>query len=282
MTINMETFGETPDEDHNLWRYTSFAKLLNILNEDDMDIIAYRAKKLDDDYEGTLSERAKTEIQDALLKEHLSDFENEFNNSRNKYTRPAVEDMRESYSVEGASSKSKCVENMVDKMREVTFANCWSDRRYEDSNMWGAYTSESDGVAIKTTYGSMKDSILEVEGLLYCGNVEYIDFDNQDMKRDAIAPFYYKQQQFESESEFRLIVTDYDSRYFNLEEGVDGIPSPPEKPKRPITVDPNELIEEVRVHPKSKDYFKDVVEEALEAKGVTAPVIESSLRPSLS
>lgn len=278
----MESFGQTPDEGHNLWRYTSFAKLLNILNEDCMEIIAYRAKKLDDDYEGTLSERAKTEIQNALFEEYMSDFAIEFSHARGKYTPAAEEDLRESYSVEGAISKGESVKKMVEKMREVTFANCWSDRKHEDSNMWGAYTSKSDGVVIKTTFGRMKGSIIGVDGLLYFGNVEYIDFDDDDMKRDAIAPFFYKQQQFASESEFRLIVTDYDSQYFNLEEGVDGIPSPPENPKRPIRVDPDELIEEVRVHPKSKDYFQEVVEETLKAKGVTAPVVDSSLRPSLS
>lgn len=280
MANSFEHFGEVPDDNHNLWRYTSLAKLLNILNIGDKnEFIAYRASELDDDYEGTLSDRASEEIERSLTRDYLKETYEELDLIRAQYTPNAGEEYVDQYARSEASAMTSQIRRMVERMREVTFANCWSDRKYEDSNMWRSYTSKSDGVVIRTNLDKIRNSIENYEGKLYLGNVEYIKFDDKDMKRDAVAPFFYKQKQFEAESEFRIIITDYKKKYFNLSSGVDGLPDKPTKDKRPIQVNATNLIEEIRVHPESREYLKQVVENVVEETDIQ--VNQSTLRSSL-
>lgn len=74
--------------------------------------------------------------------------------------------------------------------------------------MWRAYTSRSDGVVIKTDYEQLMDSLTTWDENLYMGNVQYIDFEHDDMELSSVSPYFYKQNQFSTESEFRLVVSE--------------------------------------------------------------------------
>jgi hypothetical protein len=283
MSKSFELFGPQPRKDRDIWRYTTLAKLLNMVGNDQdvMNLVAFRADEFEDDYEGTLSEKAKQKLEQNMIENSESQYLNDWGSSRNKYTEKIREDLKKDY-YSGANSRAKSVTDMIQKMRKLTFANCWNIGKYEDSNMWGAYTTQTDGVVIKTTYDSITDSIVDYDGVLYLGSVDYIDFEHDKMKTEAIAPFFFKQRQFKSEAEFRFVVTDYKTKYLNPADGVKNMPSVPNSTTRKISVNPTELIEEVRVHPKSGNYLKEVIERVFSRENIDAEVKHSSLRPSLS
>ena len=62
--------------------------------------------------------------------------------------------------------------------RKTTFVNCWYESDHESMAMWRLYsTDNSNAVAIRTTYGRMRDA-LKVKTGVGIGRVNYIDFSN--------------------------------------------------------------------------------------------------------
>lgn len=276
-------FDDSLDSNDTLWRYTTFPKLLNLFMDSDVDqswmrLISFRADKFEDSYEGTLSTRAERK----LGREILNNWESwwEMAGRPNQWYTDAVQGRDyHDFVHKSAIQDQQHLHEKVQKMRENTYLHCWRKANYEDSAMWGAYTSKSDGVVIKTTTDELRESICECVGIPHLGSVDYIDFSSGDMKLSHISPYFYKQTQFESESEFRIVLSDITQDTFK---NTDASEMPTSSAnKRDIYVDGNELIDEVRVHPKCSDYFRDVVDHSLMELGVDVSVKHSSLRPSL-
>jgi hypothetical protein len=282
MSKEFKLFDHYPDENQNIWRYTTLAKLLNMIKDVKlMELISLKTSKFEDEYEGTLSQMAEQRLRDLVLKYHYMRFDKEFGSAQRTYPKRVEQGLREEV-VKVSPDRGATVDQMVDKLRKLHFANCWTVRKYEDSNMWRAYTTESDGIVIKTTFENMKKSFIDCNGVVYMGNVKYIDFSEDNMRMSTISPFFYKNIQFKSESEFRLIVTDHEDEYFDPQAGVDGMPSAPEENIRPIKMNAQELIEEIRIHPKANDYLFSVVNDIVKDRNIDAKVNHSSLRSNLS
>ncbi|MFD1641068.1 hypothetical protein [Halohasta litorea] len=281
MSSKFELFGREPTE--SIWRYTSLAKLLNMIEgPNEMNLIALQTKEFEDDYEGTLSRNALLELEKMIVDDSQNKYLFDFGPVRHKYTENVRNDIRRDY-YRGARSKVWSAYDMIERMREITFANCWNIGNVEDSNMWGSYTTKTDGVVIKSNFESFKDSIISSEGKLYVGDVEYIDFEEggEKMRNKAIAPFFYKKKEFRNESEFRFVVTDYSREKLNIENSITSMPDTEDRVRK-IKLDTTTFIDEIRVHSQSDDYLKRVLTDLLQDKDVDIPVNDSSLKPNLS
>ena len=59
--------------------------------------------------------------------------------------------------------------------RQMIFISCWHESDNESAAMWKLYAREHDGIAIKTSYRSLRDSLKGTE-LVHIGCVTYIDY----------------------------------------------------------------------------------------------------------
>jgi hypothetical protein len=74
-------------------------------------------------------------------------------------------------------------------MRRYTYLNCWHASEHESAAMWGLYQGDGRGVAVKSTFNRLINS-LQSERLIYAGMVRYIDYDHEAVPEgNAFAPY---------------------------------------------------------------------------------------------
>jgi hypothetical protein len=89
--------------------------------------------------------------------------------------------------------------------RKSTYLSCWYVGDSEDAVMWYAYAREN-GVALKTTWGKLKQSVASSTEALVGGFVEYINPDVDPVSDDTPhRAYFFKRQHFRSEREARLV-----------------------------------------------------------------------------
>ena len=178
----------------------------------------------------------------------------------------------------------KADQEFRERMRKVTYMNCWRRDEYESSSMWEAYTTRSDGIAIKSTISDLVNSFENWSGRVFVSDVEYKDFESVETEfpegfidLTSLSPYFLKREEFKDEREIRAVITDYDhpKMYPGPRESM---PSPG-KETRAAAVDLSQLINSVVVHPDSKPYLKKTVRHILKNHGLDPELVtESSLR----
>lgn len=269
------------DED-TIWRYTTLAKFLNVLRRSDApgegELIAKRSDKLEDEYEGTLSSPTEQTIREEVMQfftnKGLADHDPE-----DILASPDKMGVDE-YPEWTARSAADSVIESHQRARELTFLNCWRLDEYESSNMWKAYTSKTDGVAIRSSIDALKEAALNKKDEIHIREVSYMDYSIKEMFTDGfLDPFFHKRKEFADESEVRIAVTDIpylDGQSIGY--GADALPEPSDSHIRAVPYDMTELVNEVRVHPQAGSYMTDIVEKALTKFNLDVPVNDSSLR----
>ncbi|HEY56554.1 MAG TPA: hypothetical protein G4N90_03860 [Dehalococcoidia bacterium] len=160
----------TPNDNMTIWRYMDFTKFVSLL--DKQALFFCRADKLGDPFEGSypkinVSRRAEI-FRDIMPPEDLS--------------------------------------KVYKQTREFTAVNCWHMNRYESAAMWKLYLKSNEGIAIRSTFRRLRDSLQDKEHDTYIGKVQYIDYDKDKIPDDSISPFVYKRKSFEHEVELRAII----------------------------------------------------------------------------
>ncbi len=161
----------------------------------------------------------------------------------------------------------------ADKVKDLVLVNCWYMSDYESVAMWKLYSKYEDGVAIRTTYGKLKDSFEKYEKLMHGGAVRYIDIKKDKISfSNSLAPFTTKRLEFSHEKELRMVVQvepeagfDYD---WTKEQFGNG---------KLIPCDTNLLIDAVFVSPKHSADFKEKVQQILIDHGINVQVQISNL-----
>jgi len=157
--------------------------------------------------------------------------------------------------------------------------NCWTAKSVESNPMWHAYTNDSTGVAIKSTVGSLVESISDWEGKLFYGRVRYIDFDETQLPLSPIQHYFLKRQEFIEEQEYRLAMTFKQTPAMLNPTDAEEMTSPPDDDHLDVTADLNSLASEIVIHPQSASYLKPMLEDVLcEYEIDTNLVSHSSLR----
>lgn len=89
--------------------------------------------------------------------------------------------------------------------RRMVHLNCWHVAEYESAAMWETYQREGRGVAIRTTWGHLKESIVD-SWQVFGGLVEYADYRTTQIDESNLyAAFLVKRLSFEYEREARLV-----------------------------------------------------------------------------
>ena len=229
----------SPPEDATLWRYMSFTKFASLLAKSSL--FFARADKLGDPFEGSLS---NVTIQ----------------------LRPVVhKDIPEEYRT--------LLPNHIKDMRRYVLVSCWHENEQESDAMWKLYSGHGEGIAIKTDFHSLKDSLTGGEHV-FIGRVNYVDYDTTYIREnDPIAALMHKRKSFQHENEVRAVI------YEPYRSGGQIIVGGPDVYKTGTyhQVDIPTLIREVIVPPYSEDWFTELVQTTAETYGLQVPVTRSSL-----
>jgi hypothetical protein len=235
----------SPEMNANLWRYTNLAKFVSLLAT--KSIFFARMDTFDDPFECAIGLGLHREwYRKAKYESFVARAIEVVNTPVPGYGLPPKE-ARERNIAQLISDYEGREEA---RLSERIFASCWHESKTESAALWKLYGgSDGSAVAIKTTYKSLRDGILDrdEEGDRYkidIGRVEYIDYENVILHH-LDAPFR-KRAAFEHEKEVRAIFR------FHAEDLPAGIGVP---------VDLANVVSDVVVSPLAPQWFGDLVVE---------------------
>lgn len=154
--------------------------------------------------------------------------------------------------------------------REQVVISSWHLNEYESFAMWQIFTQSQEGLAIQSTIGRLQKAFApETQFRQYIGEVNYIDYKKEYIPFDnAFFPFLFKRKSFQYERELRIItdVSDFDMKIDN------GLK---------IDVDICQMIERIYIHPKSENWYKNLVIELVKRLGFDFGIGKSDLESDI-
>jgi len=158
-----------------------------------------------------------------------------------------------------------------DTCKQHTYVNCWCMGDNESYAMWQIYGGKNHGVAIHTTVGNLRKSIIENGLNMDIKKVKYMDFGKlindgmfYDRHKELLRDNFYacKSMEYEYEKEIRIILYDR------------------EKPAvKKVNVDVSTLIGDIYVNPFAGGWFGEVVSLTLQQYGLSDKnVIHSKIK----
>jgi hypothetical protein len=132
--------------------------------------------------------------------------------------------------------------------REQVAISSWHINEYESFAMWQIFTQNTEGLAIQSTIGRLQNALApENNYKQFIGEVNYIDYKKEYIPfDDMFFPFLFKRKSFQYEREVRII-SDVAESNITLNDGLK------------INVDLSQLIEKIYIHPKSENWYKNLV-----------------------
>ena len=154
--------------------------------------------------------------------------------------------------------------------REKVAISSWHINEYESFAMWQIFTQNSEGLAIQSTIGRLQKALYPENNFKqYIGEVNYIDYKKEYIPfNDLFFPFLFKRKSFQYEREVRIITDVTDSK-IKLNDGLK------------INVDINQLIEKIYIHPKSENWYKNLVIELVKQLGFDFTIEKSDLESDI-
>lgn len=222
-----------------VWRYVDFAKFVSMLKN--RALYFSRLGLLGDPFEGSLAYCDAKRITDALSERFPGEAEK---------------------MIRGLDGGFK-------SMLQESYVNCWHLNEHESEAMWRCYGKGGDAIAIRSTYGALKELLpSRVESReLYLGTVRYLDHLNESMVwREELLNFFtpimYKSRSLDFEKEVRAVL------WKPNEPAVDGVL---------VHVELQELVERIIVAPDSEPWYQEVVQEVVARFGYGFEVARSSI-----
>jgi hypothetical protein len=154
--------------------------------------------------------------------------------------------------------------------REKVAISSWHINEYESFAMWQIFTQNSEGLAIQSTVGRLQKALhTEAQHKQYIGEVNYIDYKKEYIPfDDMFFPFLFKRKSFQYEREVRII-SDVTESKIKLNDGLK------------IHVDINQLIAKIYIHPKSENWYKNLVIELVSKLGFDFTIEKSDLESDI-
>jgi hypothetical protein len=154
--------------------------------------------------------------------------------------------------------------------REKVAISSWHINEYESFAMWQIFTQNSEGLALQSTIGKLQKALRsENHFQQYIGEVNYIDYKKEYIPFDDLFfPFLYKRKSFQYEREVRIL-SDVTQNNLKLNDGLK------------INVDVNLLIEKIYIHPKSENWYKNLVIELVAKLGFDIAIEKSDLESDI-
>ncbi|WP_298155581.1 hypothetical protein [Flavobacterium sp.] len=154
--------------------------------------------------------------------------------------------------------------------RQQVVISSWHINEYESFAMWQIFTQKSEGLAIQSTLGRLQQSLLaDKEYEQHIGEVNYIDYKKEYIPFDnTFFPFLFKRKSFQYEREIRII-SDMTPYNMKIDNGVK------------IDVDLTTLIEKIYIHPKSENWYKNLVIQLVKRLGFHFDIEKSDLESDI-
>jgi hypothetical protein len=154
--------------------------------------------------------------------------------------------------------------------REKVAISSWHINEYESFAMWQIFTQNSEGLAIQSTIGRLQKALEPEKNLKqYIGQVNYIDYKKEYIPFDDLFfPFLFKRKSFQYEREVRVISDTSDTK-ININDGIK------------INVDISQLIDKIYIHPKSENWYKNLVIELVSKLGFDIEIEKSDLESDI-
>lgn len=154
--------------------------------------------------------------------------------------------------------------------REKVAISSWHINEYESFAMWQIFTQNSEGLAIQSTIGRLQNALHpETNFSQYIGAVNYIDYKKEYIPfDDMFFPFLFKRKSFQYEREVRII-SDVADTNIQINDGLK------------INVAINELIENIYIHPKSENWYKNLVIQLVKQLGFDFNIEKSDLESDI-
>jgi hypothetical protein len=160
--------------------------------------------------------------------------------------------------------------NYYKSHREKVAISSWHINEYESFAMWQIFTQNSEGLAIQSTIGRLQNALQpETNFDQHIGEVNYIDYKKEYIPfDDMFFPFLFKRKSFQYEREVRII-TDIAENNIKINEGLK------------INIDINQLIEKIYIHPKSENWYKNLVIQLVKQLGFDFTIEKSDLESEI-
>jgi hypothetical protein len=154
--------------------------------------------------------------------------------------------------------------------REKVAISSWHINEYESFAMWQIFTQNSEGLAIQSTIGRLQKALNPETNLKqYIGQVNYIDYKKEYIPFDDLFfPFLFKRKSFQYEREVRII-SDTSDTAITINDGIK------------INVDISQLIDKIYIHPKSENWYKNLVIELVSKLGFDIAIEKSDLESDI-
>ena len=154
--------------------------------------------------------------------------------------------------------------------REKIVISSWHANEFESFAMWQIFTKNNEGLAIQSTIGRLKAALTpEKHFEQYIGEVNYIDYKKEHIPfDDSFFPFLFKRKSFEYEHEVRVI-SDVTASNVQINDGLK------------INIDIDSLIEKIYIHPKSENWYKNLVLRLVQELGFSFKVEKSDLESDI-
>jgi len=154
--------------------------------------------------------------------------------------------------------------------REKVAISSWHINEYESFAMWQIFTQNSEGLAIQSTIGRLQNALIpENNYKQFIGEVNYIDYKKEYIPfDDMFFPFLFKRKSFQYEREVRIL-TDVAENKMTLNDGLK------------INVDIDQLIEKIYIHPKSENWYKNLVIDLVKQLGFDFAIEKSDLESDI-
>jgi hypothetical protein len=225
----------------------------NIILPDDDDIIVWKYLDLSKFLEMLMSKR--------LFMSRSDKFEDQYEGT---FSEPTYEEIKK------IAANNPEFLDYYKSHREKVVISSWHINEYESFAMWQIFTKNNEGLAIQSTIGRLKKALkTERKTEQHIGQVNYIDYKKEHIPfDDTFFPFLFKRKSFQYEREVRII-SDVSSDNLKINDGLK------------IDVDINQLIERIYIHPKSENWYKNLVIELVEKLGFDFTIEKSDLESDI-
>ncbi|UYW01563.1 hypothetical protein K5I29_01140 [Flavobacterium agricola] len=181
------------------------------------------------------------------------------------FSEPTFEEIKELL-----KNKPDYLSNYKAQRKNIVISS-WHANAHESFAMWQIFTKNNEGLAIQSTIGKLQNSVEYQDRAidLQIGEVNYIDYKKEYIPfTDKYFPYLYKRKSFQYENEVRLIG---DATQLNKSVN-DGLK---------IDIDPNHLIERLYIHPRSLNWYKNLVQTIVLRLGYSFEIAKSDLESDI-
>lgn len=152
-----------------------------------------------------------------------------------------------------------------------TYIPCWHESPHESAAMWKLYLSSDEGIAIRSTFERLRESLRKDDHDIFIGQVSYYDpMLEMWPEGNVLRQYLYKRKSFEHEREVRAVFQDRPDLGFDRAE-------PAAEFGLNIAVDIDTLIESVYLAPTSPAWIAGITQAVLERFGLDRTIVQSTL-----